>query len=67
MDLIIKAIKEHKDLSRKDVDELLWSKLPDWTTDKQKKTKINHLLSELRRNEMIVNKGSYGKPKWVLK
>ena len=67
LDLIIKAIKEHKDLSRKDVDELLWSKLPDWTTDKQKKTKINHLLSELRRNEMIVNKGSYGKPKWVLK
>lgn len=67
LDLIIKAIKEHKDLTRKDVDELLWSKLPDWTTDKQKKTKINHLLSELRRNEMIVNKGSYGKPKWVLK
>ncbi len=67
LDLIIKAIKEHKDLSRKDVDELLWSKLPDWTTDKQKKTKINHLLSELRRNDMIENRGSFGKPKWMLK
>src|SRR5699024_437318 len=50
LDLIIKAIKEHKDLSRKDVDELLWIKLPDWMTEKQKKTKVNHLLSELRRN-----------------
>lgn len=67
LDLIIKSIKEHKDLSRKDVDELLWVKLPDWMTEKQKKTKVNHLLSELRRNEVIENKGSFGKPKWELK
>jgi ATP-dependent DNA helicase RecG len=67
LDLIIKAIKEHKDLTRKDVDDLLWTKLPDWMTEKQKKIKINHLLSELRRSEVIENKGTFGKPKWELK
>ena len=67
LDLITKAIKEHKDLTRKDVDDLLWTKLPDWMTEKQKKIKINHLLSELRRSEVIENKGTFGKPKWELK
>lgn len=30
LDLICKAVKEHGSLSRKDIDELLWNKLPDW-------------------------------------
>jgi ATP-dependent DNA helicase RecG len=66
LDLIEKAIKEHKSLDRTDVDELLWNKLPDWMEDKQKKIKINNLLSELRRKNRILNEGSDGKPKWVL-
>ena len=66
LDLIVKAIKEHKELNRKEVDELLWSKLPDWMTDTQKKTKVNHLLSELRRNNLIKNNGSLGKPIWIV-
>ena len=67
LDLIIKAIKEHKDLSRKDVDELLWSKLPDWMTDKQKKNKVGNLLSELRTSDLICNKGTFTNSKWSLK
>ena len=35
-------------------------------TDKQRKTKVNHLLTELRKNQKIVNVGSDAKPKWVL-
>ena len=66
LDLIEKAIKEHVSLDRKDVDELLWKKLPDWMDDKQRKIKINHLLSELRRKQIIRNEGSDSKPKWVL-
>ncbi|KPQ13090.1 MAG: RecG-like ATP-dependent DNA helicase, partial [Algoriphagus marincola HL-49] len=66
LDLIVKAIVEHGSLNRKDVDELLWKKLPDWMTDKQRKIKINHLLSELRRKEKIRNEGSFSKPNWVL-
>ena len=48
------------------MDELLWEKLPDWMSDKQKKIKINNLLSELRRKNRIRNDGSDAKPKWVL-
>ncbi|MCL4474968.1 MAG: putative DNA binding domain-containing protein [Nitrospirae bacterium] len=66
LDLIEKAIGEHGYVERKDVDELLWKKLPDWMSDKQKKIKINNLLSELRRGGKISNKGSFNKSKWVL-
>lgn len=66
LDLIEKAIKEHKSLERKDIDELLWNKLPEWMNEKQKKNKINNLLSELRRRDKIENKGTYKMPKWVL-
>lgn len=67
LDLIEKAVREHGSLDRKDVDELLWKKLPDWMTDKQRKTKINHLLSELRINNIIKNEsGIDAKPFWVL-
>ncbi len=66
LDLILKAISEHAFLDRKDVDELLWKKLPDWMSEQQKKTKVNHLLSELRTKNSIRNEGSLSKPKWVL-
>ncbi len=65
-DLIIKSIKQHKSLDRNDVDELLWKKLPDWMNDKQRKIKINNLLSELRRNEKIRNEGTFKESKWIL-
>lgn len=66
LDLIVKAIGEHSCLERSDVDELLWNKLPDWMSDKQKKIKINNLLSELRKMKKIENKGTFKMPKWVL-
>ena len=67
LDLIEKAIREHKSLERSEIDELLWNKLPDWMDDKQKKNKIGNLLSELRMNERIHNMGSFSKSKWSLK
>ncbi len=66
LDLIVKSIKQHKSLSRKDVDELLWNKLPEWMDDKQRKIKINNLLSELRRNGRIRNEGTLKDSNWVL-
>ncbi len=65
-DLIIKSIKEHGDLNRKDIDELLWNKLPDWMNDKKKKNKVGNLLSELRNKGEIVNEGGVGTSKWVV-
>lgn len=66
LDMIINSIKQHKSLNRNDIDELLWKKLPDWMEDKQRKIKINNLLSELRRNDRIKNEGTFKEPKWVL-
>ncbi|WP_126245896.1 RNA-binding domain-containing protein [Chitinophaga rhizosphaerae] len=66
LDLIEKAIKEHRSLNRKDIDDLLFNKLPDWMDDRQKKIKVNNLLSELRKNGKIKNIGSDAAPQWVL-
>ena len=66
LDLICKAVKEHGSMARKDIDELLWNKLPDWMDDKQRKAKVGNLLTELRRNKKIVNLGSYAHPSWAL-
>ena len=66
IDLILKSIREHSSLDRSDVDQLLWNKLPDWMDDKQKKVKINNLLSELRKDIKIKNIGTFKMPKWVL-
>ncbi len=65
LDMILKAIKEHGFLVRKDVDELLWEKLSDLLSEKQKKKKITNLLSELVRKKLIINIGSFKKSKWV--
>jgi len=66
LDLILKAIREHAHLERKDIDELLWDKLPAWMDDKKKKIKINHLLTELSSNQEIINVGTRKMPKWIL-
>jgi ATP-dependent DNA helicase RecG len=66
LDLICKAIKEHGTMARKDIDELLWNKLPDWMDDKQRKAKVGNLLTELRRDGRIINRGSFTHPSWAL-
>jgi ATP-dependent DNA helicase RecG len=66
LDLILKAIKQHGSLNRKDIDDLLWEKLPNLMTDIQKKNKITNLIAELRNNHKIKNDGSDAAPKWIL-
>lgn len=66
LDLIEKAIKQHGSVDRNDVEELLEKKLPDWMNEKQRKIKINNLISELRANGKIRNDGNRTNPKWVL-
>jgi len=65
LDLILKAVKEHGSLSRKDIDDLIIVKLPDIYDEKQKKVKVNNFISELRRKGKIQNTGSDSKPVWV--
>ena len=66
LDLILASIKQHNNLSRKDIDELLWEKLPDIYNDDQKKVKITNLIAELRQKGKITNQGTYTFPKWVI-
>lgn len=66
LDLICKAIKEHNSLTRRDIDDLLSNKLPDWMSDKQKKYKVTNLLTECKKYGKIQNIGSDSRPKWVL-
>jgi ATP-dependent DNA helicase RecG len=65
LDLICKAVREHGSMTRKDIDELLWKKLPDWMNDKQRKTKITNLISECRRSGKVTNSGSDARPIWI--
>jgi len=65
-DWILKSIKEHGSMSRKDIDNLLWSMLPAWMNEEQKKNRVMNLIQELARNGIIINKGSRFAPEWYL-
>jgi len=57
-DFIEKAIDDHKSMSRKDIVELLWDKLPEVLDDKKKNAKIANLLTALRKAGKIkIGKG----------
>jgi len=66
LDLILKAISQHRTMSRAEIDELLWNKLPDWMTDEQRKKKVENLIMELRKNNKIINRGSGKRSSWEL-
>ncbi len=58
-DLILKALEQHRKLSRPEVNALLMNKLPEALTEKQKLSKIGNLLTYLRKNgkiELLENK-----------
>ena len=51
---ILKALNDHKVLSRKQINELLWNKLPIDYTDTQRLNKIGNLLMRMKREGSIV-------------
>ena len=66
-ELIIDFLRKFGSASRKELDELLWDKLSDISDDTKKRNKIGNLISKLRMNGQIVNKGSRTSPAWQLK
>lgn len=50
---ILKALNDHKVLNRKQINELLWNKLPINFTEDQKIGKIGNLLTKLRKKSII--------------
>jgi len=65
--MVVELIKKFGSSNRKDIDNLLWSKLSDVLNERQKKIKINNLLNEMaNKDRTIKNEGSDRKPKWVM-
>ncbi|MEI9806829.1 MAG: hypothetical protein WDO16_02500 [Bacteroidota bacterium] len=65
-DIIIQAINQHGSVNRRDIDELLLNKLSESLSEQQKKHKINNIISEMRKANIIKNTGTFNVPKWVL-
>jgi len=65
LEMIVNAVNQHNFLTRKDIDKILWDKLPEIMDDKQKTDKIGNLIRELRVKKEIINTGTDGQPKWV--
>jgi ATP-dependent DNA helicase RecG len=66
LDYIIQHIKNHGSSDRKTIDTLLIDILPDILTQKQKKSMIHNLLTELRKIKRIRNIGTKRSPRWIL-
>jgi len=65
LDLICKAIDEHGEMNRPDIDKLIWDILPAWMDDAKRRTRIENLLRELRRSGHIVNKRRGAESAWT--
>ena len=46
--LIIEYLKQYSKANRKEINKLLWDKLPDSLSDDQKKHKVHNLLTALK-------------------
>jgi ATP-dependent DNA helicase RecG len=64
--LILEHIRRFGSINRKEADELLFPKLPSILGEKQKKNKVNRLLSVILRDR-IQNTASRSRPTYILK
>lgn len=64
--LVIDYLQNFDSATRKEINQLLWSKLSDALDNTQKETKIGNLLTQLRYAGQIQHIGSRKLPKWTL-
>ena len=64
--LLLSTLKEHGKLSRTEIDSLLWNVVSDQLDDKQKKSKIGNILTNLRKRKLIENETVGNYSKWSL-
>lgn len=62
--LILEALDDHKELSRKEINELLSKSLSGILTEKQRYDKISNLLRKMRLRGDIVNRGAGNVSYW---
>ena len=67
-DLIVEYLKQYGKAKKRDIRELLWDKLPDALSDKQKEYKVGNLLAVLKKNNIIdTDSTNQQRSCWVLK
>lgn len=65
--LILKHIENHGYALREEIDALILNHLPAYMDEKQRKKRIENILQELKYSGLIINSGSRGKSKWIMK
>ena len=63
---ILRHIDIHGSATRKEIDELLLDKMPDYMNERQRKKRIDNIIQNMR-DDTIVNVGIRSIPKWVKK
>lgn len=64
--LVLDFIEKFGSATRKDINSLLFSKLSELLSEKQKTIKINSLITKMRRSALIENEGSDKKSVWKI-
>lgn len=64
--LIEDALKDHGQLSRIEITDILWDVLPSILDDEQKKNKVYNLLKKLKKQEILDNTDKSPKAQWYL-
>ncbi len=66
-DLILKMIREAGNANRKEIEELLENKLPDFLTHDQKRYKVKNIIQKMKREGQIQKIGGRKGAKWIIK
>lgn len=64
--MLKEGLEQHGELNRSELDALLLDYLPNSLGHEQKRMKLTNLLSRLRMQGMIENRGSRSRPAWTL-
>jgi len=66
-DIIIQYLKQYDKAQKQDIRDLLWDKLPDNLSDKQKNSKVSTILTYMRRKGIIrTDSDNHQKSYWIL-
>lgn len=66
VEMLLDALKDHGELSKAEIVQLLWNLLSDQLDDRQKNTKIDNLLRKLRKMNLISNESQGRRSRWML-
>ena len=64
--LVLDYLSQWHRATRRELDDLLWPKVPEALDAARRKNKIHNLLTRLREAGVIVNSGSRGTPSWEI-